>query len=233
MITGLKRLSKEDIELKAEQIFKEWFPEYLVKPKTFPYERFCKKIETEYSIKVTLDANLGHSSSGQPILGAFSLQPREIFVDASIRRDRRFLFVLGHEIGHLILHRHLKFDEAWNNRIQDTGRSTSTQKELKTPLDWMEWQANTFATSILMPRATFKIGLGIAQNRLGLSIKPQIVVTNHWQSQKVYEDIVAEMARHYFVPKISIRIRLKELGLVTGPGIDAGHISSALDKVFG
>ena len=227
-IEGLKYLSRGDIEKKVEEIFSLWFPEYLEKPKIFAWERFCAKIQKEYKVKVTIDANLGNGSNGYPILGAFSLNPREIFVDKSIRYEKRFLFVLAHEIGHLILHRNLKFSESWNNKLTDTHDGSFTSREQITPSYWLEWQANMFAVSLLLPECTFLLGFLKAQQTLKLPLRQKIYVNGFEKSINEYQDLVSEMARRYYVSKTMVKIRLNEFGLVEGPGVTIGHISKHL-----
>ena len=228
MIEGLYYYTREEIEQKVEQIFGMWFPEYLVKSKIFAWERFCKKIGEEYNVKVTINANLGNAASGFPILGAFSLSPREIFIDVSIRYDKGFLVVLAHEIGHLILHRKLKFNPDSDNGLTDTLKTLSNPKSVESDNEIIEWQANAFACSVLMPRGTFYKAMLRAQHVLGLKQKLVIQVTNHPDSIAEYNNIANEMAKWCFVPQRAIKIRLHELGLVRGPGAVEGHISSYL-----
>lgn len=92
----------------------------------------------------------------------------EILIN-DLKMQGRYQFTLAHELGHWILHRK-EFIEDENQinlfdiirelteeeRIKCLNRDANENKiligGLKTDIDWLEWQANYFAASILMPR---------------------------------------------------------------------------------
>ncbi len=49
--------------------------------------------------------SLGTTKYGKVILGKTQLNPLGLYVDVSLVNDPRFNFVLGHELGHVVLHR--------------------------------------------------------------------------------------------------------------------------------
>lgn len=73
----------------------------------------------------------------------------------------QFRFVLAHEIGHALMHE--DFSSSSENmkeyasglQIRMDGDEVFTNRQegrLRSAYDWMEWQANTFASCLLMPR---------------------------------------------------------------------------------
>lgn len=95
----------------------------------------------------------------------------DIKLSEDYKQEGRFLFTLAHEIGHWILHRkhffideqqqsifHLLEDENKDNFIICVKRNESAMLYVrkKTPEEWIEWQADNFASSLLMPKDIFK-----------------------------------------------------------------------------
>ena len=91
----------------------------------------------------------------------------------NLKLQGRYQFTLAHELGHWILHRkefiedqnqinlfNIVANTTENNYIKCLNRDVVYNKvvasKLKTDLDWLEWQANYFGASILMPRRLIK-----------------------------------------------------------------------------
>lgn len=96
----------------------------------------------------------------------------EILIN-DLKLQGRYQFTLAHELGHWILHRKefiedenqinlfdIIGDITDNDCIKCLNRDVVDNKViaggLKTDLDWLEWQANYFGASILMPRRLIK-----------------------------------------------------------------------------
>ncbi|TQS71925.1 ImmA/IrrE family metallo-endopeptidase [Ornithinibacillus gellani] len=80
----------------------------------------------------------------------------------------------------------------------------------RTPLDWMEWQANALAPRILMPKSTTKQ-------------KIEEFIIKHKESQKtshsLYEVVINELAEFFGVSKVAAKIRMIDLGYKQAMGI--------------
>lgn len=96
----------------------------------------------------------------------------EILIN-DLKLQGRYQFTLAHELGHWTLHRKEFIEDenqinlfnivgsiTENNYIKCLNRdvvySNVCTSKLKTDLDWLEWQANYFGASILMPRSLIK-----------------------------------------------------------------------------
>jgi hypothetical protein len=120
----------------------------------------------EAHLKLALNFDDLHTRLGVPmtgaepeVFGALWVKSREVFVDQSLdpatnpQMEGRYRFTLGHEIGHWRLHRnHLVFADHPDlfKQSADSGvvicRSSQAKKRI-------EWQADYFASCLLMPRA--------------------------------------------------------------------------------
>lgn len=211
---SIQHLSEEDIEQKAEEVLK-WFSMSLDKPKFVPLNEFCLKLKNDHDTIIEFGKDLGYRR-GQKVLGFFMPNPRSIYLDKSLLDDVRRPFILAHEIGHLFLHRKLILKRGEYEFEGDTEFDLATgKKQLMTSRDWIEWQANKFASCFLMPRATFIDALKQTQIELGLHRNLGFVYVNpDKDSKKDYEDLKERLALIYNVNKTNIEIRLKDLELV-------------------
>lgn len=96
-----------------------------------------------------------------------SVRAGTVIIDNSLLADNqehRYRFTAGHEAAHGILHTAYFNQLAHKNAsaadimpmVQcraDSARVHRTTSRNKTDADWMEWQANSLASSILMPRS--------------------------------------------------------------------------------
>ena len=119
------------------------------------------------------DGYMNVYNNGEKELKKFSKNTMvfDIKLSEDYKQEGRFLFTLAHEIGHWILHRkHFFIDEQQQNifdLLEDESRdnfiicvkrneSAMLYVRKKTPEEWIEWQADNFASSLLMPKDIFK-----------------------------------------------------------------------------
>lgn len=98
------------------------------------------------------------SSLGQDVLGATWIDEREIRVDETLdptldpKKEGRYRFTLGHEIGHWRLHRPLLEARAMQSNLFSAVHEPAIvcRSSSKEP---QEWQADVYAGFLLMPEA--------------------------------------------------------------------------------
>ncbi|MEO0474356.1 MAG: ImmA/IrrE family metallo-endopeptidase [Planctomycetota bacterium] len=107
----------------------------------------------EFSIS-DLEQELGHPD----VLGAIWFGSKKIKVDQSLDFDQnprvrgRYFFTLAHEVGHWRLHRqHLAEDPSVMMLFDENGEPAFVCRSTDRPPE--EWQADTFASCVLMPRS--------------------------------------------------------------------------------
>lgn len=128
------------------------------------------------------------------------------FLATEKNQEHRFNFTLAHEIGHWYLQRKDAYVDSGQQSLfgQDTVKSSVNRfidnvdifsfkrKKLVTEEDWLEWQANYFASCILMPKRMF---------------------TNEYlkfQSQSTFK-IISELSKIFNVSEEAVAYRIKEI----------------------
>jgi IrrE N-terminal-like domain len=134
-------------------------------------KRYCTNIVPVESIlerhlKLSLDFDDLHTKLGVPIsddgpeiLGAIWIESREVFIDQSLDPDAnpamegRFRFTVGHEIGHWCLHRDYIQDSPAEKDLFGavSQRRPTVVCRAFASKEPIEWQADTFASCLLMP----------------------------------------------------------------------------------
>lgn len=194
----VKFLKKDAIENYANGLLRRYIQESGPIHGAVPVEQLvmCLGLSLDYD---NLSERFGVEGE---ILGCINMKSQEIFIEASLlpeenpsAQEGRYRFTVGHEIGHWILHR-------------DVANRTSPQPSLKEKQATLictasqtkprvEWQADYFATCLLMPR--FWIQKVIDQRNL--------------RSQPS-EEIIRHISGVFEVSKLATKIRLEELEVI-------------------
>lgn len=228
---GVPEYSAQDLENKAEEVLSFFDEAKLETPAPTPFGEITRRLNKDYNIEIDLAADLGFiSARNERILGRFVFNPRAILIDSSLQQDTGpFNFTLAHEIGHLVLHRKLKLKGDFDpDEISDTKRDLVTGKKiLTTPHDWIEWQANRFASSLLMPRPTVRKAVIQKQKEMGIrSNIGFIYLENKPYSVADYVTQVQHLELVYGASKTAIECRLSDLGILIDKRLqDTKHIS--------
>jgi len=142
----------------------------------------------------------------------------------------RYHFTLAHEIGHWCLHRQLYRDDSNQLRLFDDGSRqpdvVCRSSERRKPV---EWQADVFAASLLMPRslvyqawtehhqgddqAVAMVALRPAFADRTLNFRGRLASTAAERDIAIKEDYATPFADRFKVSKEAMRIRLEELKL--------------------
>ena len=163
MITPLK-LTKKEISNFANSLVDEYI-KYIDKPKEDIY-----KIDMEECLDYLLDKNIiseydftDNFGLSEDILGKFYFNERKILIYSGLSVNPfRENFTIAHEIGHCFLHYHL-WAKAFNRDNQNTTIFSCSReiiennKKTSTSFDAIEWQANYFASCLLMPESIIKM----------------------------------------------------------------------------
>ena len=103
--SGVPILSADKIELKAEEVISYFDKRILDVPQRTPLLEYIETLHNQFKLERRYNQKLGTTKHGNTILGKTRLKPLGLYVDASLVNDPRFNFVLGHELGHVVLHR--------------------------------------------------------------------------------------------------------------------------------
>lgn len=169
----------------------------------------CVFLKNTHGLKVseTLDLPEG-------VLGEISFDTLEIKILKSHENEARKRFTLAHEIGHLLLghseymsgekchESSLDVEEVYDIGIKDIMR--------------MEWQANQFASHILLPSSNFlesfkSIAIRNELSNRGFGV---LYLDNQKCNQDAYYCVTSPLMRKYKVSRKVIKIRLKKMGYI-------------------
>lgn len=214
-VQGLKRLSKKEISIITEEILNEIDPGIMTRANKLSIEHLLEKLRTDHGLNFEFEASL-KPVGGKAVFGLFDIRTNTISIDKDIVDTDRFLFLLAHEIGHFFLHRELKINQDVYDRFQDSEYDFLTNKYLlNNHRNWIEWQANHFASSLIMPKRPFIARLMYCQEQLGISKKGQIFLDEQPVNKQDFIAITDYLLEFYNTTRTSIIYRLEDLELIT------------------
>ena len=94
------------------------------------------------------------TTQNHKIMGVMIPEENAIYIDPCLNQNPNMKrFTQAHEIAHWILHRDVDLADY---TLADTEQTLTQEKKLTTTYDWVEWQANTFAAFLLVPKKRFQ-----------------------------------------------------------------------------
>jgi Zn-dependent peptidase ImmA (M78 family) len=126
------------------------------KPVTAPPVPAEEILESLLNLSLLFD-DLPRVMEHPDVLGAIRFREGEVLVDQSLdptenpQKEGRYRFTVAHEMGHWELHRHTFLQNANQPLLFDDGPGP-THACRSTSAEPVEWQANTFAGFLLMPK---------------------------------------------------------------------------------
>ena len=227
-IEGFKKLSSKQIDIIASNLIKEFNPNILNYGLSTPLNQILEFLENKYNL-IFKYSNLQDDLCND-ILGYFDSEKNEIIINSKVKDTPREPFILAHEIGHFILHKNLKVNKVVYNNFKDTSFSFFEQSYvLRNPKNWIEWQANCFASSLLMPELSFRAILILNQKDLGISKAGKVFLDDQECNKSDYRELVKRLSSHFNVSKLSIEYRFNDLKLIEKPVYNA---STESEKEF-
>jgi Zn-dependent peptidase ImmA (M78 family) len=207
-------MRKEAIEAVTRQVLGDYGKKYA--PIAEPPVPVCEIAESLLGLR--LDYDDLEKRWGRGVLGAINFESRTVYINTALdpieneREEGRHNFTLAHEIGHWTLHRCdflapdvFQFHEAGPQIMCRTAQ----KKEPR------EWQADQFASFLLMPRPMVQ---KVWRERHGNLVMDVGSVDSFKQgndlraTMKDYYLLVKDFAQIFAVSGQAMRIRLAELG---------------------
>lgn len=150
--------SKKQIEEEAKKLLKKHYPELLCKPGKFDVLDFWEMLQDEYDLIPGVDT-LSDGVEGMTWPDGRVFVSEETYRGV-INHNGRARFTMCHEAYHGIFHR-----MQIQNVLIDTGELALYRRTDLPPYCDPEWQANTFAASLLMPWETVAMVLAEAKDK--------------------------------------------------------------------
>lgn len=223
-------LNRNDIEQIATDFLKQHFPNHLNYPVPLNTEALFEHLGL--MVKHMFLGLPGHEILGATIMGdlvemvACDYMMNPIVIEESygtvlINTDlcctkdaARRRYTEAHECSHWLLHR-----PYYDNLPQDgkarlvACRSVETYKRARNnDKDWQEWQADTLAAALLMPRDVFYDFAHLAIKDAGV-LRGYLIEGNR-RDQSIYHDIIGPISKKFFVSRRAAQIRMIHLGLI-------------------
>ena len=148
--TGIPKLSKKKI-IELSEIWIDSIKVNLFENTYLDLERVFLYLQS-YEKLAYYERPLGVIDN-KKILGLMVPKQNTIYIDTSLNLNISMKrFTQAHELAHWILHRNLDLSDY---TLEDTHESLNQQRTLISTYDWIEWQANTYAAFLLMPKTIF------------------------------------------------------------------------------
>ena len=158
-------------------------------------------------------------SEGETQLGRLDVISNRVILNTTVLDNYcRYRFTMAHELGHHILHVPLFKSQG----VVSVGESEETLSISKNDSIRLEYQANKFASCILMPEklvrklyaSLFEV---FVHQVYGDKFHPLYFNPNQPETWHSYNSVVRNMARLFVVSVKAMEIRLKSLGLLNMP----------------
>lgn len=231
-----RRLSRDEIDAQSEKVALHFDPAAF-RRKTSPLYDVVNGFKEQYHVPFLFDQELGHSKRGGKILGRFDFDSRRISIDRVLPYDSpRFRWTICHELGHLVLHR--KLDPKLISLEKPTFVDTRTQLRFvmtatRSELEWVEWQANKFASALLLPRPIVHTALSELQHQLEIPRPGSIYLDDQRHNIAAYAMTLGLLAQQLGVSRTMLRIRLLDLGvLIDARPLHRNPVQDALRALF-
>ncbi|MBY8972737.1 ImmA/IrrE family metallo-endopeptidase [Pseudomonas sp. P867] len=151
-------------------------------------------------------------------LGSITFNPLEIKIFGADSQSHLARFTLAHELGHHFLgHKRYMTREAI--RAQDIDQSQLIAIP-RGEVERLEWQANTFASCLLMPKEDFQAAFGLLLQHLGIRNRGHGHLYLDSQRDNViqFHAVCNSLSDYFNVSKTAIRLRMKALELLVEVG---------------
>lgn len=179
-------------------------------------EEICKKERTRSGLKLRHRKRPATDGLPENVLGRITFEPLEIqLFSQEISHAGRLRFTLAHELGHYFLN-HGSYLVGEFCELSDF-ESDDNPVIVLADIRRMEWQANRFASSLLMPRADIAEDFEALLRRLDVVDRGfgPLFVDYQPCNLRNYEMVTGSLMRKYGVSRSAVRNRLEDLGLLT------------------
>ena len=231
---GMYKLHKLDFDDIALMLLREHLPRLVDVPGEIDIYYLAKEC-------LYLDMYSKHLSADKSVLGliafadtvipcydlrfqpsTFEIKEGSVVIDLSLsgrQQIPRRRFTIAHEVSHWILHRsyHSPINQQYEFRRNDgyfKSKSSDIErkfKKLETDLDREEWQANSLAAAILMPKFAF-LECSYKEIRKQYGVEHNYLYEG--ENPEAYESVISNIAEIFNVSKQATEIRLEQLNLI-------------------
>lgn len=147
---NLEYLSKKILDNLTTNVLNNFNPNINARGLPVPIEAFMEYMSRTYGLQ--FDVGIEFAKDKSHLNGYFDRKSNTVYVNPETRETGHFAFVCMHEIAHFLLHQHLNISQEKYDEQPDSSYDPIIGKHrLEKEKHWIEWQANYFASSLLMP----------------------------------------------------------------------------------
>lgn len=211
---GLEKLSKDLIERITIGILNEFAPTIISHGTDFPFERFVEFIKDKYGLQVFYDLPIPQYK-GKEINGYCDIEKKTIHVNGELRGTGQFLFVFAHELAHFLLHSKVMLSQQSYDKMGDSEFDIAMGRYvLINDKHWLEWQANQFAASLIMPHNKLLLKLIQWQISQGISKRGHVWLDEQPCNILDFKKMITILAYKFDVSRTILEYRMADLGLI-------------------
>jgi len=201
---GIPILSKEQIEAIALNCMSYIDESMTISPQVVPLKPILEGLKK--STGLTWELLPINFDTKEMIYGLCDIKNYYIYIEKDLEHNSSMLlFTLAHEIGHFVLHRHRKIKlDAQHHMFTDTSSQLQMKETLHKPFDWLEWQANYFAASLLMPRQLFT-------NAVEVYLEKATISFDELSNPTFFHELLIYLNYTFGTSKTATTIRFNEL----------------------
>lgn len=126
--------------------------------------------------------------------------------------------LLAHKLGHHLLN-HKRYMTREAIRAQEIDQSELITIP-KGEVERLEWQANTFASCLLMPKEEFQTAFGLLMQHFGIRNRGHgpLYLDSQRDNVTQFHAVCSAMSKYFNVSKTAIRLRMRALALLVEVG---------------
>jgi Zn-dependent peptidase ImmA (M78 family) len=187
------------------------------------------KVCNALSIDLQFTNEHAYDIDGVEILGSANFERGTILINAhdNVTRER---FTLGHEIGHFALnHKSYLISE----RVLEIDLKGFKENQQTFNYDRLEFQANEFASALILPDELFKKKTAEFRQLIGITVRGHgyIFVDDQPDNYHNYEKLLTQMLTYFEVSKQAIHHKFQKLGMLTDQRSRSGTKSVGFGKI--
>ena len=224
-------IRKEQLDDVAEAFLEKYYPEALAMPTAVPAREVAKRMglvvrEAHITKTCTVFGQIYFSDCAIQCFdsdsGAYkplSVKSGTILLDPNVffmRTVGSMNNTIIHECVHWNLHKQFfELEKLYNKEMRSISCQVQEGKRPereRTPLDWMEWQANALAPRILMP-------VGPTRRKIEELIEQTKRAQKNGNKADIMKAVVLELSEFFGVSKQAAKIRMIDLGYMEAQGV--------------
>lgn len=191
-----------------------------------------EKIAVSEGFVIQYQDYIGEDWNGNQSIGSINFDDRTINILTSIKGHyQRERFILAHELGHHFLN-HSEYIQK-DKYSENTRLLNNEGIEVRfIDIQIMEWQANFFASCILLPIPQITMSMNELLHKYDIRDRGfgRLYVDQQKENRETFNIILQQISSEYRVSKKAVEIRLKDLDYLKIES-SSRHINSVLSEI--